>query len=259
MAEARTTGHRPGAVSRQRGGLLINLLLTVLVGAALLFAVDYVLQPDRLPVRRISFIGQFDHVPRETLQEIAAPYIGRNLLALDLEVLERAITEVPWVAEVSVSRRWPDALQVTFREQQLVARWNEHEWVTSEGKVVSVPQPAATDLPRWHGPEGSQELVEARYRQFREILAGMGLKTEAVHYTSRGAWRLVVSGGRYPGELTIKLGRRDMYQRLVRFGLAYEQYLASMERRLESVDLRYPNGFALRWQDMTNDNGAKAG
>ncbi|HBE91993.1 MAG TPA: cell division protein FtsQ, partial [Gammaproteobacteria bacterium] len=55
--------------------------------------------------------------------------------------------------------------------------------------------------------------------------------------------------------LHIRLGRRDLQERLQRFIQAYTQSLSHMEERLQIVDLRYPNGFALQW-DKTQEREA---
>jgi cell division protein FtsQ len=61
--------------------------------------------------------------------------------------------------------------------------------------------------------------------------------------TQRFAWQLRLAGG-----LDLMLGRdADLAEeRLRRFVGVYETTLKKMSRRHEYVDLRYPNGFALR-------------
>ena len=57
----------------------------------------------------------------------------------------------------------------------------------------------------------------------------------------------------------IKLGRRDLQERLQRFMQAYTQSLQHMDQRLQLVDLRYPNGFALQWNKIQTGGTASAG
>ena len=236
--------------NRERGkGLILSLLLVVVFGGLLLYVADYLLHPDRLPVRRISFVGDFQNVSRDALKDVAEPYVGRNFLALDLDRLEHDLSEIPWVSYVDVSRRWPDTLQITFRETQLVARWNDDAWVTDQDTIVSLPIDAYPNLPRWSGPEGSQQLVRARYRQFANILASGGLRTDGIHYSERGAWQIDARAGSNNEPLQIRLGRRDLQERLQRFMRAYTQSLAHMEQGPQVADLRYPNGLALKWRE----------
>lgn len=233
---------------RQHGrGLLLSLLLVLVFGGLLLYVADYLLHPDRLPVRRISFVGDFQNVSRDELKQVASPYVGKNFLALDLDRLEKDLSKVPWVAYVDVSRRWPDTLQITFRETQLVAHWNNDAWITENDAIVSLPSDAYPSLPRWFGPDGSQQLVKARYRQFANILASGGLRADGIHYSERGAWQLDASTNNST-TMRIRLGRRDLQERLQRFIRAYTQSLVHMDQQIETADLRYPNGLALKWE-----------
>jgi cell division protein FtsQ len=59
----------------------------------------------------------------------------------------------------------------------------------------------------------------------------------------RGAWRLVLRGGQ-----EIRLGRRDIDERLYRFFHVVTPALTAVLPRVEYVDLRYTNGFAVGWR-----------
>ena len=73
-------------------------------------------------------------------------------------------------------------------------------------------------------------------------LAETGLAVESLGVTDRGAWSAVLTGG-----LDLQLGRQEPLARVERFAAAYQSALGNDPRRLESVDLRYPNGMAVRW------------
>ncbi|MCK5359211.1 MAG: FtsQ-type POTRA domain-containing protein [Gammaproteobacteria bacterium] len=232
---------------KQSGSLLSSLSLLIAFVVVILLFADYVLQPDRFPVSRISFIGEFRHVEKSALQQNVSPYIGGNFFAIDLQGLESALREIPWVADVSVSRRWPDSLQVSVKEERLIASWNKALWVTSEAAIVSIPNLKIRNLPRWSGPDGTQTLVQLRHHQFANLLSDAGMKLKQLTYSQRGAWQLIAENDERNEQVNIRLGRRDMEERLFRFTRAYGQTLGKLDQRLISVDLRYPNGFAVKW------------
>ena len=60
----------------------------------------------------------------------------------------------------------------------------------------------------------------------------------------RGAWILKLSTGQ-----EIRLGRRDVEQRLERFFDVAAPALAPEMQRVEYIDLRYTNGFSVGWFD----------
>ena len=52
-----------------------------------------------------------------------------------------------------------------------------------------------------------------------------------------------------PFELTLQLGKEDLDQRLLRFSAAFPDAFNDQVLKVKSVDLRYPNGFAVRWSE----------
>ncbi len=86
-----------------------------------------------------------------------------------------------------------------------------------------------------------------RYARFAEVVAPLGSPLERVVLTPRYAWQLRLGNG-----LNIMLGRdADAAEaRLRRFVEAYEITLRRIPRKHEYVDLRYPNGFALRVTEL---------
>ncbi|HEC25962.1 MAG TPA: FtsQ-type POTRA domain-containing protein [Gammaproteobacteria bacterium] len=244
---------------QQKGSLLSSMLLLILFAGSILVFADYLLQPDRFPVSRISFIGEFRHVEKSALQEKMAPYIGNNFFAIDLQKLEAALRDIDWVSDVSVSRRWPDTLQISVKEQSLIAAWNKTGWVTSDATIVEIPGLKMPGLPRWSGSEGTQVLVQLRFQQFSSLLADVGIQLRQLSYSQRGAWQISASNYLRNEQISIRLGRRDMQDRLYRFARAYGQTLGELQQRLISVDLRYPNGFAVKWNIIEEAAPVKTG
>ena len=83
------------------------------------------------------------------------------------------------------------------------------------------------------------------YAEFSTLLAPLGLRPRQVILSERRAWQLKLDSG-----LVVQLGRdlpKDgVHERLERFVEAYPRALGQIKRRLDYVDLRYPNGFVLR-------------
>jgi cell division protein FtsQ len=233
--------------SRQSGALLGSMLLLVLLASGVLLFADYLLQPDKFPISRVSFVGDFRHIEKSELQAQVSPFIGKNFFAIDLQKLEKALRGVDWVSDVSISRRWPETLQVNVKEQRLIASWNDKAWVTSDLTVVEMPGLEMKGVPLWSAPDGTQTLVQLRYQQFSDLLNDIGLRIERLTYSQRGAWKLVSYSRERNEQLEIQLGRREMTERLYRFVNAYAGTLGKLPQRIVSIDLRYPNGFAVKW------------
>jgi cell division protein FtsQ len=116
--------------------------------------------------------------------------------------------------------------------------------VNKYGEVFAAASSAV--MPTFAGPEGSAPLLLARYQEFEQALAPLGRHPESLLLSRREAWQVKLDDG-----LVLELGRDEakhpLSERLARY-VAY--FPAALEKtRLIAVgvvDMRYPNGFALR-------------
>jgi len=96
---------------------------------------------------------------------------------------------------------------------------------------------------------GADGLTLAHYRRFAELVAPLGFEIARLELSARQAWRLQLVG-KDDARLTVMLGRdqtpNDALNRLRRFVALYPHALAQLGGNVGHVDLRYPNGFALR-------------
>jgi cell division protein FtsQ len=223
---------------------LLNMAAGFLVGmAALVFAIvalQLVLRSALFPLREIRVVGELRETRREALEQAARGRVAGNLLAADLEALRAALEALPWVRRVSVRRAWPDRIEVALEEHVALARWGDEGLVNTHGEVF---RGKASGLPTFVAPDGTASEVARRYERFAGIVAPLGAHLERVVLTARFGWQLRLAGG-----MQIMLGRdADAGEaRLRAFVAAYPQTLGRMAGEHDYVDLRYPNGFALR-------------
>jgi cell division protein FtsQ len=71
-----------------------------------------------------------------------------------------------------------------------------------------------------------------------------------VEMSDRGAWVVELTGG-----TTLVVGREELDQRLSRFTRAFDHFLKESWEKVDSIDLRYTNGFAVREKAVGVDNG----
>ena len=212
----------------------------------------------------------FRHVNATTIHAEAIPRILNssrdNFFTVDLETVRRAIESVAWVRRAQVRREWPNRLVVKIEEHQVLGAWDDGRLVNTFGELFAAnPAEAEEDseapLPELSGPEGSERDVASRYVDFKSWLARLSLVPDQVALSPRYAWTVHVDNGNTGGGLTIDLGReRDgstIPERVLRMINAWPQLTARWPRPT-SIDLRYPNGFALRAEGLRlADEGAK--
>lgn len=225
-------------------GFLTALALVVFAFAAL----QLLMRSPLFPLREIAVGGALAHTTRAEIEGAAAGRASGNFFAVDLAEVRAALERLPWVRRVQVRRIWPDRLEVTLEEHVALARWGDAGLINLQGERFA-GQGAQGALPLFAGPAGSEGEVTRRYRAFSAILAPLGSGLERLILSPRYAWQLRLADG-----LAIELGRdapnEPVERRLERFVAVHAQTLAKMQRRHEYVDLRYPNGFALRVPEM---------
>ena len=196
------------------------------------------------PVRKLVVEGTFQRVTPLQVEAAVGDDLKLGFLSLDLEDLRARVQNIDWVDRVSVGRAWPDKVIVRISEHQAAARWGDNGLLNVRGELFTEhAQHAFPELPSLAGPPGTEQDVARRYLAVRGRLAEADLKLERLSLDERGAWSLVLGGG-----LEIRLGRRDVDQRLLRFFDVVAPALARELPRVRYVDLRYTNGFAVGWR-----------
>jgi cell division protein FtsQ len=236
---------------------LLNGIANALFGLAAVIAVSLAWQAairsEAFPLREIVVTGDLANLDPEDLNEAFATAVPGNFFGADLATVRERLAAVPWVRNVEVRREWPDRLEAKIEEHVALARWGDKDLVNTHGEVFSAR--SAERLPSLAGPPGTSHEVASRYAGFRDRLVPLGLDLTHVTLSGRYAWQLKMDTPTSRG-LTVELGREQQKDpidaRLARFVEAWPRTLARLDRRLDYVDLRYPNGFALRAPDLVD-------
>ncbi|MCF7521510.1 cell division protein FtsQ/DivIB [Neisseria sp. ZJ106] len=232
-------------------GLLIKgltgvfVLLLIGIGASWLYA------PQRLPVKQIVISGKLKHTDGKVLQDIAGQYLQGNILRVDVDSADQAVRALPWTDSVQVVRRLPDAVEIRLTERTALARWKNGGLLDTKGNVFQAD--SAEKLPLFDGQSGTGGDMVKHYQEFNTILKPMGIGIKELIYTSRSAWLLVLDNG-----ITVRLGREHEVKRLQQFAKVWPALLAKHRSRIEYVDMRYKDGFAVRYSQtaMPSENGS---
>jgi len=225
--------------------LFAGILAGLLMLAGCFGALYWLLAPERFPVSEVVLKGNLKNTTAAEI-EAALPRASGNFFAVDLVNARAGVERLPWVRRVAVRRVWPNRLEISVEEHVALARWGTGDemsrLVNTYGETFSAK--AKLDLPSFVAPGGTSAEVARRYRRFAEIVAPLGTGVERVVLTQRHAWQLRLGNG-----LHLMLGRdADLAEaRLRNFVAAYPTTIAG--KKHDYVDLRYPNGFALRVPD----------
>jgi cell division protein FtsQ len=236
---------------------ILNVISSTLLGLAALALLSsgvwWLAQRPTFTLKTIRVDGtaeaQLRRVNALTIRSTALPRIRGNFFTANLDAVRAAFESVPWVRKATVRREWPNTLLVTIEEHEPLATWGE------DGRLVSVKGDVFTanldeaeedgELPEFAGPDGSAPEVVLRYAELRKWFEPLGLAPDAVQLSDRYAWKVRLDNG-----VTVELGREQnpatLQERVSRLVSVYPQLVASLQDRIESVDMRYPNGLALK-------------
>lgn len=207
------------------------------------------------PIRKLTVQAEYKHVTAKAIRAAVLPYVHKGFFATDLGQVRHAVDALPWVASASARKKWPDTLVIQVRERQPFAHWGKGELIDHHGKLFRVPGAGRVrGLPRLSGPKGHLGEVVNFYAHVRRSLAAVGLHVTGAHLDSRGGWSLDLTGG-----AQLVIGRNDPDQRLARFIRAYPELAGTHPQHFVYADLRYTNGFAVRWPQPATTTGAPGG
>lgn len=206
-------------------------------------------------LKGISVQGDLGHQNAVGLRaQLATPLrkLEGSFLTLDLQQVRRMFEAVPWVRHARVQREFPNRLRVTLEEHEAVAWWGQSgsgQLVSRLGEVFEASPDEGDGLPELAGPPDHAPLVWALYQSLSEEVARLDRTLIRLELNERGSWRAELDNG-----TRLELGRGssdDLLARTRRFTTTVGQLAQRYPGALQSVDLRYPNGYALRVQGVT--------
>jgi len=241
-----------------------NALLALALAATLAAAGWWLVQRPVFELRSVEIEAhagtQLRFVSTPLLRHALSRAPG-NFFTVDLDAVRARFETVPWVRRATARRIWPNRLVVTIEEHRPLALWGDGRLIDTYGELFAANLDEAEEdgpLPELSGPQGSELAVVARYDELRRWLAPLGRSPQAVHLSPRYAWTVRMDDG-----TTLLLGREQglaIEERVRRWVAVYPRVQAALDPRAEAVDLRYPNGFALRsTAPIAGDAGARRG
>ncbi|MDD9810168.1 MAG: FtsQ-type POTRA domain-containing protein [Gammaproteobacteria bacterium] len=274
MSRARVHAHAKPAKPAV-AGWVVSLALLALLTVGALFVLDRVYHAEQFRIRAVEVRGHVTRVDGGQVRAVVERALPATYFSVELDDLEARIEQLPWVFSASLRRRWPDALVVEVTEVQPVAQWGDDRWLHSTGALVARPAEAHAaewrDLPKLSGPSARAESRAARekvwraYQTWSKAFAAKGLQLDALHVDARGLCYLTLSvsallgragqgagapsspspSSPSPPSIRLIVPQQHAAARIARFTGALRHPLLGDFAALRTVDLRYPNGFAV--------------
>ncbi len=236
--------------------VVTNTLVMVFAVLCLVALGNWVLRHPFWTVRSITVQGEVDHQNAVGLHaQLASSLKTRlagGLLALDLQPVRELFEAVPWVRQARVQREFPNRLRVTLEEHKAVAWWGQAGsgyLVSQLGEVFEASPDEGGGLPELAGPPEQSARVWDLFQTLSVEFKRLEFELVRLELTDRGSWRATLGSG-----AAIELGRgepAELLERVNRFTATLSQLTQRYPGAVQSVDLRYPNGYALRMRGVT--------
>jgi len=195
-------------------------------------------------IATVSLSGQ-RQVSREEIFAAAGVTDHSSLLFLDVADARAKLEAIPWIAEATVRKLYPDRLQITVTEREAFALWQMQGKVTAiaaDGTVLSDKvEPRLATLPFVVGKGAA-----AKARDFLAVLdkfPPIRDQVRAAIYVAERRWNLRLKNG-----IDVRLPETDVEAALAAL-VKFDAEKKLLTRDLTSVDLRLPDRVTVRLSD----------
>ena len=224
--------------------IILKFLAILLFSFAVVNAWAYLTNPHTLPLKHVKIVGRFAHIESQPLQALLAPYLNAGFLTADFSLLRQCLLGMPWVDAIHIERVWPDTVVIHILEQQPIARWGSDALLAVNGQVFSPPiETFPKNLPLFQGIDRMEApKVLQLYKQITVILEPLQESIASLDGSEKNSWNLITGQG-----MRLALSKLSAITELNAFLWAYPKLMLNKKQQPRSVDLRYPNGFAVAW------------
>lgn len=213
-------------------------------------------------IQKVQVRGDLKHHDQNALAERVLGKVQGNFFSADLHAIRAWVKQQPWIRKVVVHRGFPDVLVLDVFEHEGVALWGnvqQGQLVNAYGEVfnASVEASDVQQLPVFSGPDGMSSQVMSMYVTLNQVVAPLKSQIHRIELDDGGAWSMeLVEGAR----VELGQGTEDSLQRRLSQFVGSLAVVNRVNRPvglalIDSVDLRYPKGYALKLKEVKREQG----
>lgn len=199
------------------------------------------------PIEIVHVGSELTEVERQAVISAVRKTIDGGILSTDIDDVASALRNLSWPRTAEVRRVWPDKLEVDVTKVSVIARWQTDSYLTSTGSVVKVPA-EVPNLPLLDCAIATPAEAMEMYGMLRDIATNEALVLTELEQNRIGEWQI-----RFANQLTVNLGAEKVVERMHRFAHTYRNSASLGAGTLAYVDTRYPNGVAIRFNELLAD------
>jgi cell division protein FtsQ len=226
--------------------MLLKILSFSVFLVLLTFTYSKFKNAEYFPIDSVKIFG-VKNVDRTEVQTLIAPLVSKGFFDVEVDRIKERLMQLPWISQVVVRRVWPNAVTVSIEEKQPLALWNDTSLLSSKGELFTpAPTSIPAHLPQLSGPSGEHLFMAQYYAKINDVLTPLHFKIARLELTPSMTWNLILDNG-----IKMSVGHKDVLTRLNHFVKVYSKIVGSRVAEIDYIDLRYPNGMAVRWKSVT--------
>lgn len=188
----------------------------------------------------------------DSLQAVMNQQKVDSFFTSDLQALRDITMGLAWVDQVSISRDWQRGIVVTALPKQAVANFGTERLVDAKGSVFVPADNKDLTQERFamlQGEESQASVIMQQMQQVNDWYAPLGMHVEDIILSPRMTWLI-----RFDTGLRVIVDNENTAQKLLNLSQLLNNQLSDRRDKIQSVDLRYKNGFTIAW-DMSLPSG----
>tara|TARA_B100001175_G_C19380886_1_gene576521 strand:- start:131 stop:877 length:747 start_codon:yes stop_codon:yes gene_type:complete len=220
-----------------------TIIVYIFISMNIIFLCYQLLTSSKFPINEIGIKGEYENINKSQINLIKNKFIKKNFFGINLEETRQAFKKLPWIRDVSIRRDWQKfGLLVEIESHKPIARWSNRGLVNNFGEIFH----AAYDekLPLFVGPDEFAKEMTVKYYQINKILEKELMQIGTISLSNRLSWEIYTNNN-----MRLFLGKENGENIIKKLKLLisnYQYILSESKSRIEYVDLRYQDGFAVK-------------
>ena len=223
---------------------LLKALVLLSVVAAFIWTIgSWMNNPTTLAIKQVRIEGDLKHLSEAELIASVGSMVSTGYFGINKEALIEKINGLPWVERSQVRSVWPDTLVLTISEHNSYAFWNDTSVISDKGIIFSPSFLPDLDLASLKGDKTRSDYILSQLKVVNKLLAVQKLALVDMSMAKHGSWEAKMSNG-----VALKIGHQKPSEIAVKGILTLTSIDEKILERVESIDLRYPNGMSVKWK-----------
>lgn len=174
-----------------------------------------------------------------------------QFFSADLEQIYDEVTKLSWVESADVSRDWYRGVMVSVTPRKAIANFGSRQMIDASGQVfvpVDRTQLMNTHLVTLYGDEAEAVDIMTQMNHINTWFEPLGISVKELSLTPRQTWIIGFNSG-----LRVIVDGENTEQKLYGLPKTLFWHYKDKLNQIQSVDLRYKNGFVIAWKSQAPD------